>query len=222
MEFPMDDSARRIVDRLKRRGEASVPELARDFGLSVETVRSQVKALLARGMVRRVGTRRAPGPEGARPGRPEQVFGLTDDAQALFPSREAEVLRGLAAFLGEEGQHELLVRYLDRSAKVRRRVALERLDGLEGAARLEEAARILTEEGYMAEVVRGDADERPRLRLCHCPLRELVDVTRAPCRAEIAFVRALVGERLARVEYLPDGDGACTYAVGGSGRGDAA
>jgi predicted ArsR family transcriptional regulator len=211
-----DDSAQRILDRLKRQGEASVPELARAFDLSVETVRSQVNALRARGLVRRAGSRRS------GPGRPEQVFCLTERAQAHFPNREAEVLRGLAAFLRDEGQNALLARYMERSAKERRRAALARLDGLEGAERLAEAARILTEDGYMAEVVEGEEDARPRIRLCHCPLRQLVEVTSAPCRAEIGFVRALVGDKLARVEYLPEGGSACTYAVGTAGGGDAA
>ena len=208
MRHSPDDSGWRILDHLKRHGDASVPELARAFDLSPETVRSQTAALRAQGLVARTGLRRA------GPGRPEQVLGLTADAQALFPRREAEVLRGLAAFLLEEGQHDLLSRYLDRSAKERREGARKRLRGLEGPERLAEAARILTEEGYMAEVVEGAEDPRPRLRLCHCPLHALVEVTSAPCRAEIGFVRALVGDTLARVEYLPDGDGACTYAVG--------
>jgi len=48
-------------------------------------------------------------------------------------------------------------------------------------------------------------------------MRDLVNVTRAPCKAEIAFVRDLVGASLARVEYIPDGGSACAYAVGGGG-----
>ncbi len=136
----------------------------------------------------------------ARP--PRAGFRLTEQAQSLFPSREAEVLGGLAAFLGEEGHHDVLVRYLDRPRSSAARRAMGRLDGMEGTERLEAAARILTEEGYMAEVVDGSSDEAPRIRLCHCPLRELVAVTSAPCRAEIGFVRALVG-RQARARRIP-------------------
>ena len=217
MQVPRtDDSGARILGHLKRRGDASIPELAAAFGLSVETVRSQMKGLLDRGLVARTDARRN------GPGRPEQVFSLTEAAEVFFPSRDAEVLKGLAAFLRDEGRHDLLVRYLERSARARRDRALARLEGREGKERLEEAARILSEEGYMAEVVDDAKGVRSRLRLCHCPLRELVRETSAPCKAEIGFVRALVGEKLARVEYLPDGDGACTYAVGDGARGGAA
>ena len=86
---------------------------------------------------------------------------------------------------------------------------MARLEGLEGAARLEEVARILTELGFMAssEVGRG----RPRLHLCHCPLRELVAVSRIPCRAELGFIRDMLGEPLTRLAYIPSGDAACSY-----------
>lgn len=216
-----DTSQTRILEHLKRRGASSIPELARAFRLSVETVRSQVKGLRAQGLVERTGTRRSHASGRAkgspRPGRPEQIFGLTKAAEELFPRREGEILEGLASFLRDEGQHDVLVRYLERFARERRQKALARLDGLEGPERLREAARILTEEGYMAEVVEEEDSERPRLRLCHCPLSELVRATTAPCKAELGFVRALVGEGLTRVEYLPDGDGACTYAIGAKG-----
>jgi predicted ArsR family transcriptional regulator len=89
---------------------------------------------------------------------------------------------------------------------------MARVEDLSGEARLQEVARILTEEGFMAEVQTDDEGRRV-LRLSHCPLRKLVDVTRAPCRAELSFVRELLGERLARVSYIPTGDSACCYTL---------
>lgn len=197
----------RILERLKRRGATSIPELAREAGLSPESIRAHVRGLVDRDLVQDVGSR------GERRGRPERLYTLTRQAEALFPRRESEFLQGLAAYLTEVGEDDLMAGFLERFARERRDAATVRLEGLEGRARLDEVARILTEEGYMAEI-RDDGDgASPRLRLCHCPVRELVDVTRAPCKAEIGFVRALVGGGLARVEYIPDGDAACSYAV---------
>lgn len=201
----------RILERLKRAGLASIPDLARAFELSPETVREHMRALAGAGWIREAGRRS----EGR--GRPERLWALTREAERLFPRREAEVLQGLAAYLGEIGQEEILAGFLARFASERRAAAADRLRGLEGRARLDEVARILTDEGYMAEIREGGGAEPPRLRLCHCPLRELVDVTRAPCKAEISFVQELVGESLARVEYIPDGGAACAYAVGDGG-----
>ena len=54
------------------------------------------------------------------------------------------------------------------------------------------------------------------LRLCHCPLREVVAVSHLPCRAEMALVEELLGEPLQRLSFMPDGASACTYSIGES------
>ena len=73
-------------------------------------------------------------------------------------------------------------------------------------------AAILTEEGFLAEVTEPGGGS-PRLRLCHCPLREVVAVSHLPCRAELALVEELLGCRLERETFIPDGASACTYAL---------
>lgn len=200
----------RLLLRLKRRGTSSVPELAAAVELNPETVRGHVKSLVEDGWVE---------PAGARihgRGRPERLYELTEAAERLFPRRESELLQGLATWLRDQGHEALLDGFLESFAATRRARARERLEGLDGRARLLEAVEVLNEEGYMAELVEGDDDDgRPRLRLCHCPVKELVEVTRTPCRVEIGFVRELVGETLARVEYIPDGDHACAYTLAG-------
>lgn len=201
-----DGTQGRVVQLLKRRGPASIPDLAAALDLNPETIRAHVRSLTKAGLVEATGRRS----EGR--GRPEAIHALTRQAEALFPRREAEILKGLAAYLREVGEEDILTSFLERFATQRRSAALQRLEGLEGRARLDEVARILTEEGYMAEIRDGESGP-PRLRLCHCPVRELVDVTRSPCKAEIGFVQALVGEGMARVEYIPDGDGACAYSI---------
>lgn len=197
-----------ILRHLKRSGNASIPEVARALELSPESIRAHVRTLAEQGLVEDVGAR------GEGRGRPERLHALTRAAEALFPRREAELLQELATFLRATGREAVLGEFLDGFAARRRAAAMERLGALKGRRRLEEVARILTEEGYMAEIQEGEGDAPPRLRLCHCPLRELVDVTKAPCKAELGFVRELVGGgALARVEYIPDGDAACAYSV---------
>src|SRR5690606_19361979 len=118
-------------------------------------------------------------------GRPEIVYGLTSQAELLFPRREGEVLEGLARHLASSGHEDLLREYFEEYIGDRREAALERVAGLSGRARLEASARVLTELGFMAEV--QDDAAGVRLRLSHCPLRGLVEVTRIPCGVEIAF-----------------------------------
>lgn len=199
-------SQRQLLDVLKRQGTATIPALAGELGLNVETVRHHLVALAELGLVRRQGTRRR------GPGRPEVVYGLTGGAESLFPTREAEVLHALAVHLKETGNERLLEEFFERYIGARRTEALARVAPLRGRARIEEVGRILSELGFMAFAEQGEA--APQLRLCNCPLRELVRATKVPCRAEIGFIRELLGDQqLTRLSYIPAGDAACTYAA---------
>lgn len=199
-------SQRRILELLKRQGEQPVGELSDRLGLATETVRGHLKALVGHGLAHRAGSRK----DG--PGRPEILYRLSDEAEALFPHGEGRLLRELTAFLTEEGHDDVLEDFFEHRLGRQREEARERVRDLEGRERLEEVAAILTEEGFMAEVV--EEGDHPGLRLCHCPLKEMVAVSRLPCRAEIAWIRELLGEELARRSWMPEGDRTCSYDVG--------
>ncbi len=200
------ESQGRILEHLKRRGPGTIPEMAQELDLSVETIRTHLKSLGSDGLVERSGRRRN------GPGRPEIVYRLTDRSEAFFPNREGTLLRDLTTYLRDAGQGDLVRGFFDDQIEGRRAVMEERLEGLTPDARMSEVARMLTDEGFMAEVTTHDGGEK-RLRLCHCPLRSLVDVTRAPCRSELRFVRELLGKRLVRISYIPSGDASCCYAL---------
>jgi predicted ArsR family transcriptional regulator len=202
----LGESQQRILDHLKRRGSGTIPVIADDVELNVETVRAHLRALVTEGLVQRAGSR----PKG--PGRPEIVYELTSNAESLFPNRESELLQRFATYLKTSGKPDLIRGFFDEYVASRREDALRRLQGLKGEERLREVALILSEEGFMAEI-ETDGEGRPLLKLCHCPMRQLVAATRAPCRAELGFVKELVGQNLARVSYIPSGDSACCYAV---------
>lgn len=200
-------SQRRVLVLLKRDGEQSVGELAAVLDLAAETVRAHMNALAGHGLVRRAGSRK----DG--PGRPEILYGLTEEAEGLFPQEEGRLLRELTAYLTDEGHDGVLDAFFQERLQRQREDARARIEGLEGRERLEEVAAVLTEEGFMAEVVE-DEDGEPGLRLCHCPLKEMVAVSRLPCRAEVAWIREMLGRELTRRSWMPEGDRTCTYTVG--------
>jgi len=200
------ESQRRIIEHLKRHGSGTIPEMAGALDLSVETVRAHLGSLGSERLVARSGQR------SDGPGRPEIVYRLTERADALFPNQEGRILKELCLFLEERGHGSLVRTFFDGQLQRRRAAVKERLEGLDGRARAHEVARLLTAEGFMAE---GDTDDEGRelLRLCHCPIAHLVEATKAPCRAELRFVREVLGKRLARVSYIPAGDSACCYVL---------
>lgn len=193
----------RVLDRLKRTGAMTIPVLAEILALNVETLRHHVRTLEGLGFVERQGTRQA------GPGRPEVVYALTAGGERLFPSRQGEVLRALVEYLEATGNTSLIEAFFDRWISERRPAAMKRVQGLAGESRLREVAAIMSELGFMAsaETENGNA----RLHLCNCPLRDLVEASKVPCRAELAFIRELLGERLTRLSYIPAGDASCSY-----------
>ncbi len=199
-------SRAQLLEGIKRLGRATLREAAADLGLARETVREHLNALGAEGLVERAGTRRA------GPGRPEIVYRLTPRAEALFPQRDRELLGELSAWLLAHGGEPELRSFFEERARTRLSGARARLSGLKGRRRLEAVARILSAEGYMAEAVGGS------LRLAHCPIRGVVDATRLPCRAELGLVERLLGRKLKRTDYLPEGGTSCSYRVERSGR----
>jgi predicted ArsR family transcriptional regulator len=94
---PLSPSHRGLLDALKRRRRCTIPELARELELNVETLREHLQTLVARQLVQRVGSAKG------GPGRPSILYALTESAEALFPRNEGELLRGLSAFLVESG-----------------------------------------------------------------------------------------------------------------------
>lgn len=201
------DSQTDVLRIVKRLGEATIGELVASLELARETLRDHCRALAAQGLVERAGVRRS----GA--GRPQVVYRLTARGEELFPRREGELLADLARFLLVDGSEGHLERFFAERAE-RRRPALERrVAGLDEEARLREVAAILSEEGYLAEPVAGEPEAGSGLRLCHCPLRDLVAVSRLPCRAEMALVEHLLDTPLTRESFMPDGSPSCTYRL---------
>ncbi len=146
------------------------------------------------------------------PGRPELVYGLTAKAESLFPRREGEVLRDLASHLVQTGHEGILREFFERRIGRRRAEALAMVQHLGGRERVEEVARIFSELGFMAVVEEHAGTSH--LRLCHCPIRDLVDASPIPCLAEGSLVRELLGGHPTRVSYIPAGDASCSYRVG--------
>lgn len=202
----LGESQRAILELLKRRGKATLAELESGLELARETLRDHLKALAAAGLAQRAGVRR----EG--PGRPQVVYRLGPRGEELFPHREGELLRELATFLLEQGNGQLLESFFDQRATGKRERLRRRVEGLHGMERLRQVAQALSEEGFVAEASEPAAG-RLRLRLCHCALREVVNVSQLPCRAEMALVEELLGAALTRESFMPDGDASCTYTL---------
>lgn len=179
------ESTRGQIVGLLRRAGRTVNELAAVLGLTDNAVRAHLTTLERDGLVRAAGQQK-----GTR--KPNVLYGLTDEAEQLFPKRSGVVLGLLLDVLGGRMPKEQVEQVL---RDVGHRVAAEHLPELEGLGpreRAERAAELLKQLGGLAEV--EEREGRLVIQGYSCPLGELVPGHPEVCLMAETLVSDLVGE----------------------------
>ena len=198
---------------LRKHGEARTEELATSLGITVGAVRQHLQGLAAADLVEHREER--PGP-----GRPRHVYRLAPAAEALFPRAYGELTVELLDYIGDENP-ELIARAFERRRRARVERTRERLDGLSFDERVAEVARVLDEDGYLADVeplpADGDgagASAGWRIREHNCAILAVAQRYGHACGAEIAFLREVLPDAdVTRVSHILTGAHACAYDV---------
>ncbi len=176
-------STRGQIVILLRRASHTVDDLARALGLTDNGVRAHLAALERDGIVRQRGVVR----RGS--GKPAYVYGLTSQAEELFPKAYGPVLRELLSVLAERvGPEETEV--------LLRAVGSRMADGHDVPAggvraRLEAAVAVLTELGGLAEL--EERDDTVLIRGYSCPLTAMVPDHPEVCRMAETLLTELTG-----------------------------
>jgi predicted ArsR family transcriptional regulator len=197
-------SARGQVVQLLRRGSRTVDELARLLDLTDNAVRAQLAALERDGLVEQRGLRRGTG-------RPAYSYRLTPEADSLFSTAYAEVLRrvlGVFAVRQGEAAVEGALRTVGRDLG---RAMGGQLPGETVQERLEGVTRVLGELGGLAEV-HGE-DGHFVLEGYGCPLRAIVPEHPAACQLALALVQELLGGRRVSECCVRGADPHCRFEV---------
>src|SRR5215211_8593070 len=150
-QAPGERKTRRAITKLlKTEGPIDSAQLAERLGLTAMAVRQHLYALQREGLV---AAEERPVPIG----RPAKFWRLTREADHLFPEAYAELsvalIDSVKDAFGDEGLERVLT---SRCARQRSDYArrIHPKDPLE--RKLEELARVRSEEGYMAEIRRED------------------------------------------------------------------
>jgi DeoR family transcriptional regulator, suf operon transcriptional repressor len=198
-------SARRqLLQALRLRGEARAEELAADLGVTASAVRQHLSGLIGEGLVGHQALR-------GGPGRPKHVYHLTAAAEHLFPKTYGELASELLEYV-EEAEPELLDRLFERRRERRLEQARRRLEGKAFADQVEELARILDEDGYLAAVVPTDTGFR--IVEHNCAILSVAQKYGQACSSEIEFIRsALPDATVERVQHMMAGARVCAYEV---------
>jgi predicted ArsR family transcriptional regulator len=154
-------------------------------------------------------------------GRPRHVYDVTPDAQGLFPTDYGGFASGLVKAIEAVGGDDLVeqvfaARRRQIGDRIRRRMAERLADDASLAERVRVLAEIQDEAGYLAEAI-VDGDGRLRLREHNCAIDKIARRTQAPCDAELALFREVLGPDVARETHIASGDRCCTYVVATDG-----
>lgn len=200
----MQRTRRQILDILKKRGRATLEELAREVVLSPVTVRVHLSVLQRDDLVSVEEVR-------GRVGRPYFVYSLTEEAEELFPKRyhvlANRLLAGLDEMLTPEARQALFSGVAERWAAER----APRLAGKTLAEKVVEVARIRSEEGAIADWER--VEEGYMLRQYNCPNLAVCRLHSQVCRLEEEYISRLVGIPLRRQGCIGQGDRVCSYLI---------
>jgi DeoR family suf operon transcriptional repressor len=196
---------RRVLVMLKKRGEAGTDELARALGITVSAVRQHLVGLAQNGLVTHRVAR-------SGPGRPRHLHRLTAGAEALFPKYYGELTNELLSYLEDEDP-AVLQRIFERRRRRRVEGSLARLGGKPFPERVAELARILDEDGYLA-----DFERMPngwfRITEHNCAILAVAHRYRLACSTEIEFIREVLPDaRVERVAHMMAGAHVCQYEV---------
>jgi predicted ArsR family transcriptional regulator len=199
---------RAIVKLLKTEGAMDSAGLAARLRVTPMAVRQHLYALQRE---RLVSAEERPVPLG----RPAKYWQLTRDADRLFPDAYAELSVALIDAVGDAfgtaGVQRLLEARLARQqtdyrARIGPSASLER--------KLQQLARVRTEEGYMAEV-KADGPGTFLFIENHCPICAAATACQGFCATELDLFRATLGPGVSveRAEHILAGDRRCAYRV---------
>jgi predicted ArsR family transcriptional regulator len=208
-QAPGERKTRRAITKLlKTEGPSGSAQLAERLGLTAMAIRQHLYALQREGLV--VAEER-PVPIG----RPAKFWRLTREADRLFPEAYAELsvalIDSVKDAFGDEGLERVLT---SRCARQRMDYGKRIKPGDSLQKKLQELAKVRTEEGYMA-AVRPDGQGSFLLIENHCPICAAANACQGFCATELDLFRSVLGPGVTveRAEHIISGDHRCVYRV---------
>jgi DeoR family suf operon transcriptional repressor len=196
---------RALLNALKKRGEMSAEALAELLAMTVSGVRQQLTALERDGLVSFSEVR-------AGPGRPRHHYRLTPAADGLYPRAYAELTNELLEYV-EDADPALVDAIFERRRRRRIEGAQLRMAGLTFVDKVAELARILDEDGYLADWDRTD-DGSYLVVERNCAIFGVAMKYGQACGSELDFIRKVLPEAtVERIAHMVAGAHNCSYRI---------
>lgn len=195
---------RRLLETLKRHGEATAEELAEHLETSPSAVRQHLAALRSAGFVTTRPTR-------GHIGRPADIYRCTSLTDPLFAGQHDLAVQFLDDIHDEDP--ELVERVFERR---RRRMVEATSSGLDGTPTIERVAAVTSQLdalGYLADFEEA-SDGTFVINLHNCPISAVAERYQHACTAELGFITELLPDAdVTRTMHKSAECGTCAYQV---------
>jgi predicted ArsR family transcriptional regulator len=198
-----------VLYAVRRRGQATVDDVARQLDITVSGARQHLTALVEDGLAETVELPRPPGTRG----RAQLAYCVTDAADALFPKAYGELTNELLGYVADSDPALLddlfAKRRHHRIENARTRLASKHTLG----TRVAELAKILDEDGYLATHERVGTGVY-RVIEHNCAIWAVAQKYGQACVSEIDFIRAVLPDAtVERVQHMVAGARHCAYEI---------
>lgn len=194
---------RRVLEALKRLGEATADELAVTLAISSSAVRQHLGALRAAGLI---DARQ----ERGHAGRPADRYRATTRTEPLFVTSDVSI--ELLELVDDE-HPDLVDRVFDRR---RQRLVDDTEAHLAGTATDERVARVtelLDTQGYLCDWDQLD-DHHFRINLHNCAIWTVAERFGKACASELEFLQGVLPDAtVSRVTHKTSGAHTCAYDI---------
>lgn len=202
----MHGTRQRIIEFLKEKREATVEELADKVDLTPMAVRYHLNVLQGENLIETSTVRRQSGP-----GRPQQIYRLTEAANELFPEDYQGltnyILDELKQRLGRDGVSELFDSIAERiSGEIPPCQDNETFE-----ERLDKLVMFLGEKGFVSDWTADN--EEYVIHTYSCPYRQVVKGHGDVCKLDEAIIQAMLNTAPNRVACLRNNDEHCIYHI---------
>ena len=205
----LPDGRRAVVYALRRRGQATADDIARQLDMTVSGARQHLTALVDDGLAEATELPRPPGQRG----RAQLAYMVTERADMLFPKAYGELTNELLGYASETDAG-LIDTLFQRRRDERIRNATARLATKRGLkAKVAELTRILDDDGYLATCEDAGGGVF-RIVEHNCAIWAVAQRYGQACTSELEFIRTVLdGADVERVQHMVAGARRCAYEI---------
>ncbi len=207
----MQTTRKQILEVLNERGQSTVREIVealherRGDGITAVTVRHHLNLLQKQNCITTTECQHHD-----KPGRPQYVYHLTEEAQKHMPTNYAVLTGKLLDVMQNQMPQNAFNVILEGVADDMASCATIPED-LPLLHRLDRAVEYLNKHGYTARY--ETTDDGYILHTYNCPYHEVATKGHALCKMDARLVASLVGRVPQRVSLITDGEASCGYLI---------